>query len=285
MFCATCGRELDERWKACPKCGADVTRQPEEEMDFKESLKLVCKKCGSELNEEWQACPYCGEALSDKEITDVKEEKQLNEEVNAANITQKWARALRILILVVIICFFCPTYMVSCGGQEVAQLSAADLTLGFTVAAEEVEGNLIFGLLLLLPVIAFVILLKSKTLDGKTEDGREAIRACFYACGGIMMSVLLLELYFFSSIQLKLEESMVLYEAMGACCIMRIVTIATVGIATYQASLHEPEEKDGKQLGQTKRLLRSIKNIVLPALILAAVIVAIYSRIATAYQI
>ena len=280
MFCANCGSELNDGWKACPKCGTDVAKQPEEG-----ARQRACKKCGNELNKEWQTCPYCGEQLNAEKVADIKEQKQLNEEANEVSITSKWARALRILILVVIICFFCPTYMVSCGGQEVAQLSAADLTLGFTVAAEEVEGNLIFGLLLLLPVIAFVILLKSKTLDGKTEDGREATRACFYACGEIMMIVLLLELYFFSSIQLKLEESLVLYEAMGACYIMRIVTIATVGIATYQAFLHEPEEKEGEQLGQTKRLLRTIKNIVLPALILAAVIVAIYSRIATTYQI
>lgn len=280
MFCANCGSELNDDWKACPKCGTDVAKQPE-----KGVRPQTCKKCGNELNEEWQTCPYCGEQLNSKEDADIKEQKRWSEEVKEVSITSKWARVLRILILVVIICFFCPTYMVSCAGQEVARLSAADLTLGFTVAAEEIEGNLIFGLLLLLPVIAFVILLKSKTLDGKTEDGREAIRACFYLCGGMMMIVLLLELYFFSSIQLKLEESMVLYEAMGACYIMRFATIATVGIATYQAFLHEPEEKDGEQIGQTKRLLRSIKNIVLPALILAAVIVAIYSKIATTYQI
>lgn len=255
MFCKNCGNELDERWMACPKCGADVAEPQAEETNSDETQNL---------NEEVQYD---------------------NEMGNEVKIARKPGRVLKLLILVVIVCFFCPMYMVSCGNQEVATLSGIDLTFGFTVATEEIEGNWIFGLLVLLPILAFVAILKNNSLDRTTEEGREEIKQRFYICGAAMMSAMLFELYFFSTIQSNLEESMILYEAMGSCHIMRIAALISVGLATYQAHLFEPWEKDGRVLSKKQKILRSIKNVVIIALILTGLIIAIYSKIMASFEI
>lgn len=286
MFCTNCGSELDEKWNACPKCGADVVRRHDEEINYDDFPEKVCRKCGVSIDDTWQACPYCGEELNYDGTQNMNEKEQYDKEIeNETRITQKLGRVLKILILIVIVCFFCPMYMVSCGNQEVATLSGVDLTFGFTVAAEEVQGNLIFSLLVLLPILAFVTLLKNNSLDRKTEEGRKEIKQRFYICGAAMMSVVLFELYFFSTIQSNLEENMILYEATGTCYIMRIVALISVGFSTYQAHLFEPCEKEGKLLSKNQKILQSIKNVVIIALVLSIVIIAIYSKIMASFEL
>ncbi|MBN1813246.1 MAG: zinc-ribbon domain-containing protein [Anaerolineae bacterium] len=48
--CPTCGRDVDENWRACPHC----------------STKLIfeCPKCGKRAEQHWKVCPYCETELS-----------------------------------------------------------------------------------------------------------------------------------------------------------------------------------------------------------------------------
>jgi predicted RNA-binding Zn-ribbon protein involved in translation (DUF1610 family) len=70
--CASCGKELQEGWKACPHCGAAV-QQAIEKQPYYEKIHAVldqyrnkienlkhCASCGKEVQEGWKACPECG---------------------------------------------------------------------------------------------------------------------------------------------------------------------------------------------------------------------------------
>ncbi len=89
--------------------------------------------------------------------------------MNTANIWIK--RVTKIFLVILMVCFFFPFCTVSCSdvGQEVTGLDAAMgmvIDLGemdsFMTGEEKVEGNLLFGLLFVLPVIMLVSILAIK---------------------------------------------------------------------------------------------------------------------------
>lgn len=54
MFCAKCGKEIDDKAVVCPYCGvATDNLKPKEKTMF-------CSKCGKEIDAEAVVCPYCG---------------------------------------------------------------------------------------------------------------------------------------------------------------------------------------------------------------------------------
>ncbi|MCD7858164.1 MAG: TM2 domain-containing protein [Clostridiales bacterium] len=54
MFCAKCGKEIDDEAVVCPYCGvATDNLKPKEKTMF-------CSKCGKEIDAEAVVCPYCG---------------------------------------------------------------------------------------------------------------------------------------------------------------------------------------------------------------------------------
>lgn len=49
--CVQCGSPIDDEYKLCPYCGAE--------------LSLHCSNCGKKISLEWQICPYCSKKLKD----------------------------------------------------------------------------------------------------------------------------------------------------------------------------------------------------------------------------
>ncbi|MGQ9582840.1 MAG: PKD domain-containing protein [Thermoplasmatota archaeon] len=55
--CGACGEPLEEGWRACPACGAELAGAP-----IKSSP--TCPTCSEPLEEGWRACPACGTLLN-----------------------------------------------------------------------------------------------------------------------------------------------------------------------------------------------------------------------------
>jgi hypothetical protein len=64
---------------------------------------------------------------------------------------------IKIILIFLIICFFCPFFLVSCQGEEVAKISGTNIAFGTTIEGEHVDGNIFFLLLLLIPIAVLII--------------------------------------------------------------------------------------------------------------------------------
>lgn len=51
MNCPNCQQNLQNDFKFCPYCGAEVSRN------------LFCPSCGNKVEPKWVSCPNCGGAL------------------------------------------------------------------------------------------------------------------------------------------------------------------------------------------------------------------------------
>lgn len=110
---------------------------------------MYCTGCGKEIKEGWIICPSCGKAVNGSETVQGQEtQSSINEryldaidkaETYDINKIKKVGRLLlKVLALIAIVCFFCPSYMVSCSGQELFSLNGLDMTFGFEYLGEEI---------------------------------------------------------------------------------------------------------------------------------------------------
>lgn len=178
---------------------------------------MFCKKCGKEVQDNWQVCPNCGQKLQN-EKSDIMP-KQINEQSNSgisgpADVKQNFEQTkngfnarfiLKVLAIIMVICFFCPLYMVSCAGQEVLEVSGADLTFGIQYMDEEIEGNLMYTVLLLLPLFCLMTAFISKRfeINGEYEDEM----SCFYYSSAGSLAMILFLKYVTGMLKDRSEET------------------------------------------------------------------------------
>ena len=51
--CPECGKEISDKAKTCPFCGASLLHEDSE-------AKVICPECGSIVPDDAEACPTCG---------------------------------------------------------------------------------------------------------------------------------------------------------------------------------------------------------------------------------
>lgn len=215
---------------------------------------MFCRKCGKEVQDNWAVCPSCGQRLQNekkntmcgqtKEDLDSRNMIRLDSERNSEQEKNKSSARLilKISAIIMVICFFCPLYMVSCAGQEILELSGADLTFGIQYMDEEIEGSLVYALLLLLPLISLAAAFaNSKKLE--MQGDYEKAKSWFYnsAAGGIAM--LLLLRYLTAVLRDAFEETAMELNVCTAFYIMVIASILSAFTGGYQAYLLELKTK------------------------------------------
>jgi hypothetical protein len=88
---------------------------------------------------------------------------------NKGGIALNIKTVLRVLSLICIVCFFLPTFMVSCSGQSV-NVSMLGLTKGIKYQGEQVaDASPIMIIALLIPVIIFAVLMMAKMTEHKAS--------------------------------------------------------------------------------------------------------------------
>jgi uncharacterized OB-fold protein len=126
------------------------------------------------------------------------------------NITEKKSvftvkNILRAFSFVLIVCFFCPSFLVSCSGQTV-KISSMTAVKGMSVYGEQmVEPHPILLLCLLLPIIMLVLLFIKKFAEKKTAG-------IIVACAGADFIIWLL---FRSTVMKFAEESYCTFKTTG----------------------------------------------------------------------
>lgn len=71
--CGACGGEVDERFHACPYCGA--------------ALRNDCPGCQAPLLEGWERCPNCGTLIAGRATEQVLEQRTMVVQLAAPKAT------------------------------------------------------------------------------------------------------------------------------------------------------------------------------------------------------
>jgi len=229
---------------------------------------MFCRKCGKEVDTSWTVCPYCEKRLGDVNEGKQEESQNVPEQINSpennfgaipdetdtkiktdftiGNSKITGRLVLKVLALIAIVCFFCPLYMISCAGREIGTLNGLDLTLGFELMDQPMDGNLAYGVLLLLPIInmcfAFV---NEKKL--KVDELQQVFRGASYGNAICSGTTLLYVWYITASLQSAAEETALEIVSQPAVAVMEAVSLAGLIIGIYLAYLVEPREKKGKK--------------------------------------
>lgn len=219
---------------------------------------MFCKNCGSNVQEDWEVCPNCGKRLKEPErpMTENKSENRMEkgQDTNFSNDMKfriSVRIVLRIVAIIALICFFCPLYMVSCAGEELAQVSGTDLTFGFQCMGEEIEGSLtygLWGLLLLMGVVETFSNKKKLEISRKYEDAR----MCFYG-SSVFAGATAIWIYFFTvSLQKRAEGTWLEISPCVPLYIMGIACVISVFVGGYQAYLMELRGKKNSEKVEEK---------------------------------
>lgn len=238
---------------------------------------MFCKNCGKELEENWMICPNCGEKIiiyqGRKNTDDINEpvrnsvEKKEETDINLIEKREINMRViLKILALVAFVCLFCPLYMVSCAGQEVCSISGLDMTLGFQVMGEDIDGNWLYGLIAILPLSWF---LSYNRKSGEKGD-------VFYTgpvCSGSLLFLMI-------SISAMLEsafesEGMLVITSCTALVVLKIVCIFATGIGGYLAFLEEVRHKTKDTVNIVWTVVKCAGRIIGLSILLAALILGV----------
>ena len=249
---------------------------------------MYCKHCGAEINEEWSLCPYCGmeqNNRSGKEVHNSGHEAlrkilkihSFGDDFSFGNSKLTGRMLMKICALIAIICFFCPMYMVSCAGTEVGRLSGLDFTFGFSYMDEEISGNLIFGLLFLLPLISLSVCC-SKLKEYELIKRVEELRVATYASAVCMTMTIWFVLYFEGKMAGDLAENMIKLHPLFARNLSLLAESIFVMIGTFLAFLLEPEEKDGKKRNRVWIAVCCVGKVLGSSLILLSILFAIVNH-------
>lgn len=233
---------------------------------------MFCKQCGKELKDEWEVCPYCGasvkQARDTRQTNDNTEDFEQNKEGTSGADTDdviqedvkpeptfgktgiKIRVGMKLLLLIAMVCFFCPLYLFSCAGNELFTINGLDLTLGFEYMSEDVDGILSFGALFLLPLIAFFATFIKKKFQGTEKI--EALRGSGYIGAICSLATAFLALYFTAAFTENAEGTPVAVTTEPAMVILIIANLLTAVLGFYQAFSYVPLEKDGKVRSKTK---------------------------------
>ena len=102
--CPSCGKEVSDRAKTCPACGAILI----EEKNDKNTI-IICPDCGHEVPEGVETCPNCGCPLEIEESNTMEEELLQKVEVTSINLPKmkKKARKRLIIVMATIVILIC----------------------------------------------------------------------------------------------------------------------------------------------------------------------------------
>ena len=280
IFCQICGKLLNTEDMFCPSCGVQVNRNFQiEKSDMQQSStnlnektvtnKRFCSECGWDISGVTNYCPRCGKTLQSKRRQPVSQEYQnaamnLKDDFSITRYRITGRQILRFLILLIVICFFCPMFMVSCSGIEynAKKISGTELVTGLNYMGESVmDGNLFYLPLLVLPAIALVYLFLTKQ-----RKWHGIVSAA--SCGSC--SLILLTVYFF--VKIKFENGVndwnttnLEFKALIAFYLYIVLCLIVVIIGVYIDFLYKQEEsvRIGKRLSVSKLRRESIVNVFL----------------------
>jgi len=258
MFCHNCGNKVKDEWRVCPRCGArlgDANKRKQEE--------------SQNVPEQVNSLEYNSEAIPDETDTKIKTDFTIGN----SKITGRLI--LKVLALITIVCFFCPLYMISCAGRELGTINGLDLTLGFELMDQPMDGNLAYGVLLLLPIINMCFsFVNEKEL--KADELQQVFRTASYGnaiCSGTM---LIYVWYMIASLQSAAEETALEIASQPAVTIMEAVSLAGFVIGIYLAYLVETREKKGKKLNPHIVKLKCIGKAIVGSVILFIVCMLLF---------
>lgn len=230
---------------------------------------MYCTKCGKELKEEWKSCPFCGEKFESKQ-SQVNNTKVINNTedydftIGKTKITGK--RILQILAIIMIVCFFCPLYMVSCSGTELFNLNGLDVAFGFEYMNEEIAGNIVFFVLLLVPMcILYSTFLKKE--DAKSKEVRNIWRDHYYFIAYCSGAMVLYIWNFNANLNMRLEEVILEIVSLTALKIIILGGVISCFIGMYLSYLTEDKMKNGKELAKNSIIIKCIGKIILGSVI------------------
>lgn len=101
ITCKSCGKEVSDRAKVCPACGATLIEEVVEEIQ-----PNVCQECGFEIPADSESCPNCGCPIEVDDSGKIESETPQKVEVTAVNlpeIKQKTKKGIIIVAIVVVI--------------------------------------------------------------------------------------------------------------------------------------------------------------------------------------
>lgn len=212
---------------------------------------MFCERCGKELREEWSVCPNCGEKIytTDQKI-EVSEKFQTYQD-DTGEIQHGSARiVLKILTIISFVCFFCPLYMVSCAGQEIATISGPDLMLGFQYMGEEIEGSFVYGVLGLFPLWGMCAALANRKKLSLLKE-YEKIKGLFYEVAVAGGATVIVNYCFTGALKSSFQETIADIESCMALDVMTIVSMLLLLIAGYQMYKLELYKKEYVNKGIT----------------------------------
>lgn len=280
MYCRNCGNELQDEWVRCPYCGCDVHNEKitaEQEKPCAQQMKQGQKQIQqTEKIQDNKQQSFEQSKHNEKKIINIKESKE-DFLIGSRNISGRLV--LRVCALIAIICYFCPMYMVSCGGNEVGKLSGFDFTVGFSYMNQKIPGNIEFGLLLLLPIISFAGIGCSKLTEMDLEKRAKEFREQTYISTISMAMVIWLHSAINSRMDEVASESMVQISSLFAQKLGMTVAWIFVAGGTFLAYILEPKEKDGKPRGSITVGVITIAKVIGISIVVLAVLLAILEEL------
>lgn len=247
MYCTKCGSKVKESWKVCPNCGKRLQGSPMVDGVEKKNVNQVTESQVSQTRETTNinVDSAVAKMKDEKEDFPAWEKESKNAEIFEPSTdfeigqTKFTGRMLiQILSILLIVCFFCPLYVVSHAGQELVMLNGLSLTFGFDFQGESIKGNLFFGILLLLPICGLActyVTLKDSWNVQKYKNYGIAISSCAHVLFAICFT------YGFQSAVRELGLNM---EIMP-CIVLRLMWVlgiastAVGGYLTYLAGKGE----------------------------------------------
>ena len=89
-----------------------------------------CTNCGKELEESGDFCIHCGSKIESEPGLTVNNPPRLQSQSQSQPQQFMGSNFIRICALIVMVCFFFPFYVVSCGGSPIIEVSGLDLAVG-----------------------------------------------------------------------------------------------------------------------------------------------------------
>lgn len=242
---------------------------------------MFCEKCGKELNDEWKVCPNCGYQINRKELdtkqSDFESADSQSQERQSVSEVEKSVKVrslgwllLKIFALIALVCFFCPLFMVSCSGQELISLNGLDLTFGFQYMDSDIDGNLMFGFLGILPLLAlgFSFVNDRKILASEKVD---SLKIRSYGSAVAFGTLFLFTNFITAELQKNAEGTALEISSCTALRIMRIVAVLSVLIGGALAYTYEMVSNKSEKKIAGLGLLKCCGKIFVGSLILTVV--------------
>ena len=138
IFCPSCGKQISDKAKACPACGAVLVRLEEETVS-----QTVCQECGSEIPPQSDACPFCGCPVPPNEN---ESEKWVTQKVEVTSVNlPKMKKKTKVIIIVAILLALVAIAGVLWGIKIVNEKKAADAASAYSSNLKTISVLMISG--------------------------------------------------------------------------------------------------------------------------------------------